>query len=107
MSAAENPNGERRTSRGGRRWLGAGLALLLVVFLITTLFGKKGFLEIRRARRARQALLLEKQRLEGDRDRLEREIRALENDPRAVELEAREKLWLMRPDEIVIVDPKK
>lgn len=107
MTAFQKPGGERRTGRGGRRWLGAGLALLLVVFLITTLFGKKGFLEIRRARRARQALLLEKQRLDGDKKRLEAEIRALESDPRAVELEARDKLWLMRPDEIVIVDPKK
>jgi len=107
MTAGQKDPRNRREGRGGRRWIGAGLALLLIVFLITTLFGKKGFLEIRRAHRAQQALLLEKQRLEEEKSRLEREIRELETDPRAVELEARDKLWLMRPDEIVIVDPKK
>ncbi|OGD21565.1 MAG: hypothetical protein A2Y69_10725 [Candidatus Aminicenantes bacterium RBG_13_59_9] len=107
MSVGERRERERRNGRGGRRWLGAGLALLLVVFLITTLFGKKGFLEIRRARRAQHSFLMEKQRLEEEKQRLEREIRRLETDPQAVELEARDKLWLMRPDEIVIVDPKK
>jgi cell division protein FtsB len=98
---------ERRESSGRRRWLAAGLSLLLVVFLITTLFGKKGFLEIRRARRGYQSLLLEKQGLEEQRIRLEREIKELEENPQAVEQEAREKLWLMRPDEIVIVNPQK
>ncbi|MBN2198942.1 MAG: septum formation initiator family protein [Candidatus Aminicenantes bacterium] len=107
MTSEDKGSKNRRDGRGGKRWLGAGLALLVVVFLITSLFGKKGFLEIRRARRAEQALLMEKQRLEEDKRRLEREIRELETDPRAVELEARDKLWLMRPDEIVIVDPKK
>jgi len=107
VNPAGGERGDRRDGRARRRWIGAGLALLVVVFLITTLFGKKGFLEIRHARRSQHSLLLEKQRLEGERRRLEREIRDLETDPRAVELEARDKLWLMRPDEIVIVDPKR
>jgi cell division protein FtsB len=98
---------ERRQNSGRRRWLTAGLSLLLVVFLITTVFGKKGFLEIRRARQGYKSLLLEKQRLEQQRLRLEQEIKELEENPLAVEQEAREKLWLMRPDEIVIVNPKK
>jgi cell division protein FtsB len=98
---------EKREDTGRRRWLAAGLSLLLVVFLISTLFGKKGILEIRRARKGHQSLLLEKQRLEGQKMKLDREIKELEENPQAVEQEAREKLWLMRPDEIVIVNPKK
>ena len=90
-----------------RRWLAAGLSLLLIVFFITTLFGKKGFLEIRRARQNYRSLVLEKQRLEEQRIRLEREIKQLEENPQAVDEEAREKLWLMRPDEIVIVNSQK
>jgi cell division protein FtsB len=98
---------EKRQDSGRRRWLAAGLSLLLVVFLISTLFGKKGILEIRRARKGYQSLLLEKQRLEEQRLMLQREIKALQENPQAVEREAREKLWLMRPDEIVIVNPQK
>ena len=98
---------EMREDSGRRRWLAVGLSLLLVVFLISTLFGKKGILEIRRARKSYQSLLLEKQRLEERRLKLQREIKALQENPQAVEQEAREKLWLMRPDEIVIVNPQK
>ena len=76
---------DKRDDSGRRRWLAAGLSLLLVVFLISTLFGKKGILEIRRARKGYQSLLLEKQQLEGRRAKLEREIRALEGNPQAVE----------------------
>ena len=39
--------------------------------------------------------------------KLEREIEELKSNPKAVEKKAREKLWLMKPDEIVIVDKKK
>ncbi len=97
----------RRNATGSRRWILAGLTFVLVVFLITTVFGKKGFLEIRRIRRSHQALLLEKERLLEEKKKLEQDILRLKQDPEAVELQAREKLWLMRPDEIVLVDPKR
>lgn len=35
--------------------------------------------------------------------KLEREIEELKTNPEAVEKKAREKLWLMKPDEIVII----
>jgi cell division protein FtsB len=38
---------------------------------------------------------------------LEKEIEELENDPKAVEMKARDKLWLMKPDEIVIIKKEK
>jgi len=38
---------------------------------------------------------------------LEREITALKSDPKAVDREAREKLWLMKPDEKVIIKKSK
>jgi len=45
--------------------------------------------------------------LQAQKVRLEKEIAQLERNPQAVEKEAREKLWLMKKDEIVIVDKKK
>jgi cell division protein FtsB len=82
------------------------VAFFFLVLLISSLFGKKGLLEIYRARKNYEALLQEIRSLEEEKNRLEREIQELRTDPRAVEREAREKLWLMKPDEKVIVKKK-
>lgn len=77
-----------------------------VVLLISSLFGRKGMIEIYKARKNYETLVREIAELELKKSRLQKEIQALETDPRAVEKEAREKLWLMRPDEKVIVRKK-
>jgi len=64
-------------------------------------------LEIRRAQRRHDVLLQEIKDLEMEKARLEREIEELLRKPEAVDKEAREKLWLMKPDEIVIIKEKK
>jgi cell division protein FtsB len=84
-----------------------GLGFLLLVLLITTIFGKKGLIEIARARKTQATLLQQIETLEGEKARLEREIAALKSDPKAVDREAREKLWLMKPDEKVIIKKNK
>jgi cell division protein FtsB len=84
-----------------------GAVFLFVVLLITSLFGKKGLMEIQRTRKSYDGLLLEMKTLQAQKVRLEKEIAQLERNPQAVEKEAREKLWLMKKDEIVIVDKKK
>jgi cell division protein FtsB len=38
---------------------------------------------------------------------LEKEIAALESNPNAVEREARDRLWLVKPDEKIVVKKKK
>lgn len=82
-----------------------GLAGLLLIMVVTALFGKKGVMELRRSRRvlARQAETL--RALEAEKARLEAEILRLERDPRAVEKQAREKLGLAAPGEKVVVAP--
>ncbi len=50
---------------------------------------------------------MEVEQLKKERAKLEREIEELENNPRAVEKTAREKLWLMEPDEFVIIKKDK
>jgi cell division protein FtsB len=82
---------------------GAVLALFFFVLLIASFFGEKGWIEIYRAQKQKEALLLEIESLKKDRDQLLRDIDKLKNDPQAVEEKARDKLWLMRSDEIVII----
>ena len=86
-----------------RKLFMAGVGFFILVMLVTSFFGKKGYMDIYRARKSCRALEVELQRLEEQRKKLELEIRELETNPGAVEKEAREKLWLMKPDEKVIV----
>jgi len=80
---------------------------VLVVLLITTVFGKKGLIEIYKSQQNYAGLQKEIQRLKEEKSRLEREIAALEADPRSVEREARDRLWLVKPDEKIVVKKKK
>ena len=80
-------------------------ACFLIILIVTALFGKKGVMELRQARRTLAARTERIRELEAERDRLEAEILRLENDPRAVEKAAREKLGLAAPGEKVVVDP--
>lgn len=89
-----------------RKLILAGIGLFFLALLISSVFGKKGLLEIYRARKNYKFLVQEVERLEQKKSRLLREIEELEKNPLAVDREAREKLWLLKPEEKVIV-PKK
>ena len=82
-----------------------GVACLFLILIVTSLFGKKGVMDLRRARRNLAALETRVRALEAEKARLAAEIERLENDPRAVEKAAREKLGLAAPDEKVVVTP--
>ncbi|HAR36060.1 MAG TPA: hypothetical protein DCR87_03990 [Acidobacteria bacterium] len=83
------------------------VAVFLLATLVTTFFGKKGFLDIQKAKKRYQELQAQVQQLTAQKEKLEAEIRELESNPTALEKEAREKLWLMKPEEKVIVREKK
>ncbi len=89
-----------------RKILLAAVGFFFLVLAIVSLFGKKGLIEIYRARKRYDVLRLEVERLEREKIRLEQEIEDLKNNPQAVEREARAKLWLMKPDEKVVVNKK-
>jgi cell division protein FtsB len=82
-----------------------GVACLLLIMIVTAVFGKKGVMDLGRSRRELAARMQKIKDLEAEKDRLAAEIRLLESDPRAVEKEAREKLGLAAPGEKVVVDP--
>jgi cell division protein FtsB len=84
----------------------AAVAFFFLVLLISSFFGKKGLIEIYRVKKNYEALLQEVQGLEARKIELQKEIEELRKDPLAVEKEAREKLWLIKPDEKVIVKKK-
>jgi len=83
------------------------VAIFLLATLFTTFFGKKGFLDIQKSKKRYQELQAQIQDLTAQKEKLEAEIRELEKNPAALEKEAREKLWLIKPDEKVIVRGKK
>jgi cell division protein FtsB len=84
----------------------AAVVFFFLVLLISSLFGKKGLIEIYKAKRNYETLLEEIRALEAKKSQLLKDIQALQHDPEAVEKEAREKLWLMKPDEKVIIKKK-
>jgi len=81
----------------------SGAAFLFLVFLIASLFGERGLIEVFQIQKSKNTLVQEKMRLLAEKRKLEREIEELKTNPEAVEKKAREKLWLMKPDEIVII----
>ena len=78
-------------------------SFLFLVLLIASFFGKKGLIETYRSEKKEEALIQEIELLQKTKNRLEREISELEKNPKAVEMKAREKLWLVKPDEIVVL----
>jgi len=80
-----------------------GATFLFLVFLIASLFGERGLIEVYHAQKKKNSLVQEKMKLLAEKKKLEREIEELKKDPKAVEKKAREKLWLMKPNEIVII----
>jgi cell division protein FtsB len=97
---------ERRGSSLRRKLILAVVAFFFLVLIIATLFGRKGLIEIYRARKDYDALVEEIKQLEVRKSQLQKEIEDLQMNPEAVEREAREKLWLMKPDEKVIIRKK-
>lgn len=94
---------DRKSGSLRRKLILAAIGFFFLVLLISSLFGKKGLIEIYQARKNYKSLQQEIERLEKHKSRLLREIEELEKNPRAVDAEAREKLWLMKPDEKVII----
>lgn len=82
-----------------------GIACLFLIMIVTSLFGKKGVMDLRRASQTLAEREARLRALEAKKTRLEAEIDRLEKDPRAVEKPAREKLGLVGPGEKVVVIP--
>ena len=98
---------EKSKAHFRKRLIIVALSFLFFILLIASFFGKNGLLEMYRSRKKHDALVMEVEKLREDKANLEREIEELEKNPEAVEKTAREKLWLMEPDELVIIKKNK
>jgi len=89
-----------------------GLIILILMFLfilvLTFFFGDSGIIEILRSQDKIAELRSDIEELEKKKIVLEQEIKELEKNPLALEKTAREKLWLMKKNEkvIIVVDKK-
>jgi len=81
----------------------AGLTFLFFVLIIVSFFGKNGLIDTYKAKQRKQELIEEAEQLKMEKQELQKEIKELSENPQALEEKAREKLWLVKPEEIIIV----
>lgn len=76
---------------------------LLLILVLTFFFGDSGVFEILRSQDKITELKSDIEKLEKKKKLLKQEIEELEKNPLALEKKAREKLWLMKKNEKVII----
>jgi cell division protein FtsB len=79
------------------------LTLFMFILILAFFFGEGGIIEIIKARTRIEELRRDIAKLEMERDTLLKEIEELKKNPLALEKKAREKLWLMKKNEKVVV----
>ncbi len=83
------------------------IVIFLFILVLSFFFGDSGLIEIVKAQRKIENLEISIKNLEIKKAKLEKEIEELKNNPLALEKRAREKLWLMKKNEKVVVIVKK
>jgi len=79
------------------------VVLSIFILILAFFFGEGGIIEIVSARSKIEELRKNISELEKQRDSLIKEIEELKKNPMALEKTAREKLWLMKKNEKVVV----
>lgn len=75
---------------------------ILLLFLAYGLFGKGGYLELKRIESQNQELIERIEQIREENKKILSEIKALKSDPKTIEKIAREELGLVKPGEIKI-----
>lgn len=99
-------NRKRRISRMGRRFFFLAVFFIVGGFGLLSAFGENGFTELLHLQTLHVSLQHENQALLQEQEELKAEIARL-NDPRYVEFVARERLGLMRENEVFVVFEQK
>lgn len=94
---------KEKSSLFKKRVLLSGAVFFFIVLIMAAFFGEKGLLEIYKARQTKVGLTQRIEFLENRKAQLVMEIQELKTNPEAVEEKAREKLWMVKPGEIVII----
>ena len=83
------------------------MALLSLVILMHEVFGRNGYMTLRREKKEYNTLQKQIQAVSEENQQLEQKIHALKNNPEAVEKQARDQLRLAKPGEIIYMLPDK
>jgi cell division protein FtsL len=81
------------------------LAVLVVALLMHDIFGKHGFLAMRRTKHEMEQVQTNLDRLNQENQKLADQIKELKSDPQKIEAIARDELGLAKPGEIIIKIP--
>lgn len=79
------------------------MIFLLFILVLAFVFGDRGIIEIVKTQRQIKDLQQTIAKLEAEKRKLVKEIEILRANPLALEKKAREKLWLMKKNEKVVV----
>ncbi len=79
------------------------LVLFVFILILAFFFGEGGLFEIIKAQKQIDGLKTNIIKLEKEKEALVKEIEYLKKNPMALEKKAREKLWLMKKNEKVVV----
>jgi cell division protein FtsB len=79
------------------------VVFFLLILILTFFFGDSGIFEIMKSQKRIEVLEQRIKELEKTKTALQAEIEALKKNPLALEKKAREKLWLMKKNEKVVV----
>lgn len=77
--------------------------LVVLVMILSFFYGDNGFFEIMETREQIKSLEERVVTLESEKEKLLEEIKQLKENPLALERKARERLWLMKKNEKVVV----
>ncbi len=98
-----NPPGSKKKITVGKKLFFLAAGILLLATLVTTFFGKKGFIDIQKQKKKYEELEARIKDFDRQIEKLKAEIEALETNPQTLEKEARERLWLIKPEEKLII----
>lgn len=79
------------------------IALFIFILIMSFFFGDSGIVEIIKTKNRIETLKKNVAELETEKQKLTKEVADLDKNPLALEKKAREKLWLMKKNEKVIV----
>jgi cell division protein FtsB len=97
-----SPEAARRRRRRRNAYV-AALCVVFVTGVLTSIFGERGWIDVRRQRAQLAALEGDFEAQQVRVSALRAEVERLKRDPRAIERIAREKLGYAKPGEIVVV----
>jgi len=99
--------GQRKLMQGLVSRIAFGVfGLLTIAMILLAIFDDRGALSVREKRQKRDQLHEDITTIEKQNEQLKTNIYDLQHNPKAIEKSAREKWKLVKPDEIILLEPE-